>query len=470
MNESGSTSIQRKLKSGARLAISRTSRLLPLDLRRKRQLKRELKSLLRSQWFSEEWHIQNQLRQLQRLISFAKERSLFYRRRFGECGIEPNDIRSLDELRHIPIVSRQDIEANRDALLSAGRAGHGGESRAPWFSSSSTGFPVDESAAITEEALLLRHWENCGYKIGRKAVFVVVDANRADSNSANIDAAYNWHRFALGGLSDKNLGDICHRMKAVGAEFIFGHPGALEVLADSVLHWGIELKFQGVMTGWEILTDLARSKLEKAFDAKVYDWYGLSFPAAAMGQCHYCEGYHLFSEQGILEIVDSQGDPVSKKGETGRIVVTNFTNKALPLIRYDTGDMGVFSGEKCRCGRELPKPVDRVVGRSRDMIIGHDGRYLEPSVFQAVFSGLGIAAADFRLIQTGRNRFSVTLVRGPQGRDEMLDRLQKTLAELIGGRPSIEIGIAERIESESGKTISVERRMADSETVEKVSA
>jgi phenylacetate-CoA ligase len=459
-----------RMKSGVNEAIGLAPRIMPVDLRRKKKIKRRLKFLLRSQWFPEEWHIENQCRELRHLISFAKEHSSFYREQFKRCGIKENDIRSPDQLRHFPIISRQDIEANPDGF----KAVHGGSNRAilklPWYSQSSTGFPIDEPAAITEEALLLRHWDNCGYKVGRPAIFVVNDQEPCDGNPGNYDAAYNWHRFALGGLADKNLGDLCHKMKAINAEFIFGYPGALELLADSILQWGIELTFQGVVTGWEILTDLARSKLEKAFDAKVYDWYGLSFPGAAMGQCHYCDGYHLFSEQGILEIVNSKGEPISKEGETGRIIITNFSNRAFPLIRYDTGDLAVYSGEECRCGRGLPSPATRIVGRSRDMLTGHDGRYLEPSIFHAVFSGLGIAAADFRLVQTGRDNFSVTLVQGPRGRDEVVDQLRKMLTEIIGGRPSIEIDIAERIRSEDGKTKSVERRMADSEAVERVTA
>lgn len=459
MSGPGSTNIRHRLKSAASPATRLIARLLPIDLGRGRKLKRKLAFLLRSQWFSREWHLQNQHKELASLVSFAGENFPFYRELFSRCGIEGNRIRSLDDLRRIPVISRREIEANLEARASGDDVGGSGVLKSPWFSLSSTRFPMDEQAAVMEEALLLRHWENCGYKMGRPAVHVVNDAGTADDDSVNCEASHNWHRFFIAGLGDRNLGELCHGIKAVGAEFIFGQPGSLELLADSILQWGIELTFQGVITGWELLTDQVRGKLEKAFNAKVYDWYGLSFPSAAMGQCHYCEGYHLFSEQGILEIVDAQGNPVSTKGETGRVVITNFSNRALPLIRYDTGDMAVFSGEECRCGRGLPQPAGRIVGRSRDMLIGHDGRYLEPSIFHALFSGLGMAAANYSLIQTGQDRFSVTLVTGPRGRDEMVDSLKKMLTELIGGRPSIEFDFAERIESREGKTRPVERRM-----------
>lgn len=319
-----------------------------------------------------EWHIEYQEKQLRLLIDSASKYVPFYIETFKTEGIDPVTIRKLGDLARLPVISKSTLKNNLRRFQS-------GNTRLVLVSHKServgdvaSGFPVEKEAAIIEEALVARHWENCGYELGRPVIYLT----NHSFNGRREPHAYDWirnrHYFDLGQLTAKTLSEYCRSIKATGAEFIFGYPSALEIFADFIIRWEIKLDFLGVMSAGEVLTNIAREKIESAFGAKVHDWYGLSFPAASMGQCHYCEGYHLFSEYSILELVDFDGNSVSKKGKVGRIVVTNLSNHAMPLIRYDTGDLGVYCGEPCRCGRGLPKIVENIPGRAQDLHISDD--------------------------------------------------------------------------------------------------
>ncbi len=458
MSQASLQNLYRRVKSATVGAARGATVLTPFGLHKKRSFWRYLKFLRESQWMSPEWHAEYQEKQLRLLIDFASKHVPFYIEIFRTDGIDSDMIRNLDDLARLPVVSKSTLKNNLQRFLPEHTKHDLVSYSSGWIPDMASGFPVEKEAAIMEEALVARHWENCGYELGQPAVYLSNRSIRGEQESYTYDGVHNRHYFDMGLLTAKNLSRYCRKIKSTGAEFIFGYPSALEILADFIIQWGIELDFHGVMSAWEVLTSTAREKIETAFGAKVYDWYGLSFPAASMGQCHYCEGYHLFSEYGILELVDFDGNLAAEKGKVGRIVVTNLTNHAMPLIRYDTGDLGIYCGEPCRCGRGLPRIVDKIPGRAQDLLISGDGRYLTPGSFYALFSEFGIPAAKFRIIQNDRRSFSVKLIQGLECRDEIIGCLKKALAEQIGGDPEIGVEVVDRIETEDGKMRSVTRK------------
>jgi len=199
------------------------------------------------------------------------------------------------------------------------------------------------------------------------------------------------------------------------------------------------VKFQGVITGGEILTNIVRAKIEKAMNAKVYDLYRYAFPAVSMGQCCYCDGYHLFSENCFLELIDLNGDPVTEQGKVGRLVVTNFSNRTLPLIRFDTGDLGIYDGSQCDCGRGMPKIVRKIAGSHDELLIDAKGKYLSPGVLQTTMSEAGFQAIKYQLIQNSRNKFKLKLVRNSEYGSEDLNKIKSMLINRLGEGSEIEI-------------------------------
>jgi phenylacetate-CoA ligase len=137
------------------------------------------------------------------------------------------------------------------------------------------------------------------------------------------------------------------------------------------------------------LTQGMRDRVESATRLTVYQSYGLNEIGVV---AHRCEAgrYHVNAEHCLVEIVDETGSPC-KASETGRIVVTGLTNFAMPLIRYDTGDLGVAVAGACNCGRTLPS-FGTIVGRYRPMQYTPEGTARRVNIIQRTIEELPLDA------------------------------------------------------------------------------
>ncbi len=419
----------------------------------KAKFRRYLDFLRKSQWRPAEWHREYQKSQLRSLIDYSAEVVPYYRRLFKTVGVDPASVVEPEDLRAVPILSRSDLERN---ILEIIPESIGDESERAG-SAIKGSFPISNTAMIMEEAFFIRHLENTGYKPGSPCIFLLNDFPGTGEDTYRYDRSRNRHYYSIASLNQKNLEAFFKKMKSSGAVYIYGYPSALEILADHTLTWEIDLKFQAVVTSGEILTNAVRGKIEQAFETKIYDLYNLSFPVIGMGQCHYCDGYHLFSEYGILELIDFDGNPVGVNDRVGRIVGTNFTNRAMPLIRYDTGDLGIYGNETCDCGRGLPRLIKKLPGRKDNLLISQDGRYIPPGFFQTLFSETGVPSAMYQLIQRSRENFKLRMVRGPEYDENIVAALKIRLLEHIGEKSLIDVEWVEKIESTDGKARSVIR-------------
>jgi phenylacetate-CoA ligase len=382
----------------------------------------------------------------------------FYRDLAKTGKIDPGQIFSIHDLREFPVIMESDLRSNFNNFLSDLSENVDYVSMALSRKYSETFYmPVDETTLISDRALLARHYENAGYSIGSPVLCFVNTIEGSDDEKYRFDKANNRYYFAANHLDRKNLAYYCGKIKDSRAGFIIGYPSALEVFADHVLEWEIDLSFQGVITSGEVLNNVVRYKIEKAFDAKVYDLYHRSFPIIGMGQCHYCDGYHLFSEYCIVELLDFDGNTIEEEGKVGRIVATNISNRILPIIRFDTGDLGVYDGNNCECGRGMPKMVRKIVGSQKELLISADGRYVPPGTLQAIFSEYGYPAARYQLVQNNRNKFKLKLVRGPEYKSDSLEKIKNNLRERLGGDSDITIEPVDVIGGEGEKKESILR-------------
>jgi phenylacetate-CoA ligase len=407
-------------------------------LRNIRRFNRMLRFLRDSQWRSIGWHQEYQKKKLRRLLKFSAEKVPFYRQFLQIQGMTPEEAKLVDNLEIFPIITEADLRSNFNGFISE-RTGNDDFICMALSRRYSEKFylPVDTDTYLEDKALVARHYENVGYRIGSPLICFVNEINGLENESFRIDKDSNRYYFSSNNLSRRNLADYCKKIKETNSGFIFGYPTSLEIFANYVLEWEIEMKFQGIITSGEVLTDSAREKIERAFNAKVYDFYHYSFPVLGMGQCHYCEGFHLFSEYCFLELVDFNGHQVRDTGKVGRLVVTNTSNYAFPLIRFDTGDLGIYDGSSCDCGRGLPKVVRRISGTKKELLIGADGGYVLPGALQELLSEAGYSSSKYQLIQETRNRFKLRLVRGPESKTDDIDRIKGKLRERLGDNSDV---------------------------------
>jgi phenylacetate-CoA ligase len=157
--------------------------------------------------------------------------------------------------------------------------------------------------------------------------------------------------------------------------------------------------------GAEPWSEGIRRALEAAFGCPAYDIYGLSeiIGPGVAGECAEREGLHVADDHFFPEIVDPPtGEPV-EPGRSGELVLTTLTKRAMPLVRYRTGDLTALIPERCRCGRTSIR-IERIKGRADDMLIVR-GVNVFPSEVEATLLAVADLAPHYQLVVDRRAAF-----------------------------------------------------------------
>jgi phenylacetate-CoA ligase len=185
----------------------------------------------------------------------------------------------------------------------------------------------------------------------------------------------NNRAISVGQLDETDLNKIASQLNSVCPSLLYGYPSVLYLLARHLLHHKIAVdSIDRVITTSEMLFHGQRKLIEQAFHAPVYDEYGCPEAGLIAGECHQHQGLHYAMEICLLEVLDDTNTRVPI-GNVGRLVATNLFNRAMCLIRYDTGDVGAVSDEPCECRRGLLQ-IKNLGGRTRDLIYTPDKKFV----------------------------------------------------------------------------------------------
>jgi phenylacetate-CoA ligase len=190
--------------------------------------------------------------------------------------------------------------------------------------------------------------------------------------------------------------------------YMYGYASSLNLLAQFAELTNTPLHLKCIISNAEPLYEHVRLRLEKVFQCRVYDTYG-GTEGAFMGFECSSGRMHLCPDFGVMEIVREDGTPC-EPGESGNVVVTGLTNRAMPLIRYPNGDTAAWAkDQRCRCGCSFPV-IERIEGRTDDLIELPDGRVvgrLDP-VFKSEFP-----IREAQIIQKNDLSIRVLIVKDP---------------------------------------------------------
>lgn len=169
-------------------------------------------------------------------------------------------------------------------------------------------------------------------------------------------------------FNDRERAACCALINRVKPEAIVGYSGMLVDIARYARdHKALTWKARSMVNAAEGLQSGQRELLEQYLVEEVFLSYGSrEFMSIGM-ECEHHTGYHIATDNLVIEVVDESGQPLPP-GKEGRIVLTDFHNAATPFIRYEVGDIGVMApDEPCPCGRPFPR-LAVVDGRLQDMI------------------------------------------------------------------------------------------------------
>jgi phenylacetate-CoA ligase len=352
--------------------------------------------------------ITHQNKCLRSVVKRAYDSVPFYRRKFDAVGVKPEQIKTVEDLSKLPLVSKSEIRQSPEDIISTD---YSIDSLRVLSTSGSTGQPLRVLISKEEDgfrkAKHLRANLSCGHKFYNRWLTVTSPSHFSEVGGIQkLLHFYSPNFVSVFWDVDRQLSAICEFKPQV----LDGYSSSLALLAREVKKKGVSgINPRIIFGGAELVDSISRSTIEEVFEAPFYDQYAtIEFERMAW-QCPERSGYHIDADSLIMEFLDSKGDEVSA-GESGEIVCTSLFNYAMPLIRYKVGDFGVPSGEECPCGRALPL-MSRIEGRSDSLILLPGGRALSPRTITVAMGSfhLNKYIEQFRIVQERIDRIEIDL-------------------------------------------------------------
>lgn len=360
---------------------------------------------------------------LRRLIRHAYLHTQHYREAFDRIGLHPEDIRTLEDLRKVPILPRelaQSTVAQRTATWP--------EVAVTKTTSGSTGQPLE--VRMSAES---RHWRDAtrwrgfgwgGYHMGNKAMHLWGVPAIAPSRWMGLKLALD-HRLRRDIYancmirSKEKLLAMTHTIVRERPQAILGYAQAIADLARFVNAEGLRTwDTIPVIYGAERLWPHDRADVAQAFGPEVYETYGCREFMLMGSECEAHDGLHESVENLIVELLVREPDGTlraARPGELGEVAVTDLHNLACPFIRYFTGDLAMARDTApCSCGRTLPRfgPVE---GRVTDTMRDADGNPVEGILFNILFLNMAKHTRQFQVVQRADRRLILRIVPAPGG-------------------------------------------------------
>lgn len=325
-------------------------------------------------------------RRLGHLLFHAARSNTFYGRRLQDAGIEWADpVIQLDPYRALAALAPVTKLELRNA---GGSALDGGQVRVSWHSSSSSG-STGEPFRVFYDA---RTWANLKHLVKLRARWAcgvrptdrvaLLDAVTPGKSAFTRERSGRCARISILRPSE----DVAAALRAFDPDAVYGLPSALLEAAYALHRGGDSLSVRAVFTSGELLDGSTRAFLGNAFQAPVYDVYGTSETKEIAWECP-AGGMHLNADVVRLEVLDDSGRSLPA-GQEGDLVATSLLNRAMPLLRYRTGDRGVLLPRTCACGRSSPL-LGVVTGRAADVLVLRGGQRISPYALTCALERVG---------------------------------------------------------------------------------
>ncbi|MCD6573137.1 MAG: phenylacetate--CoA ligase family protein [Thermoplasmata archaeon] len=399
------------------------------------------KWLMKTQWLPPEELEELQNKMLQIIIKHAYENVPYYRRIFDERGLKPEDIQTKEDLKLLPVLTKDDVRRHFNELIAKNVSKYGPYA---FESGGTTGKPLkfykDRTSSFVHSAAVWRYRNWAGYRYGKKWVIMRYETFTGSNQKIPYRVEGNTMYLSSFHLKYENVGDYLSIIEKFNPEAIWAFPSMLYIMAKYIDNQGSKFKFnlKAIFTSSETLFEHQRKLIEEAFDCKIYDWYGSNEGIISAAECP--EGNYHITEEGIIEIVDYKNNICSVR-ESGKVVGTSLWNYAMPFIRYELGDIASFSNKKCKCGRNLPL-LGSVEGRIDDIIVTKDGR-LVGRLDEAFHYSFGIR--ESQIIQHEIGKIIVKIVRDVTFSNKDIEILDKELKKRLGNDMQISYEFVDEI-------------------------
>ena len=402
----------------------------------------KLRFLMQSQYWSRKQLDDYQNERLHRLLEHAFTTVPFYMDYAKEHNLKASDIRTKDDLRLLPVVSKEIMR--KEGIERFTSMTYPPAKRIMMSSSGSTGQPFKHY--ITKEdysmdiAANLRGWYLMGWRLGDK--YIKISQNPRSSLLKRLQDWVTRNMYvATADLSDRHLFEIMQQIEEYKPVVIRSYPDPLYIIAQFRLqHPEFTYTPLAITTTGNTLHDHVRKTIEQAFHCPVYDSYASEGNAVCF-ECPAHSGYHVAEEYGITEVLDDAGHSVVK-GQ-GRVVTTDLWNYAHPFIRYDVQDRVEVTDEPCPCGR-AHKRLLRILGRDNEVLVAPNGKrfivhhytvFFEPTVTPELNDSID----QFQIIQHKDKTSTILLVVNERYNDSVAAYLCRYWENEFGSKVDVKV-------------------------------
>lgn len=419
--------------------VGRLSFPLSSYLYNRKGIARHYRNLLRSQFFCQAALKEIQLRKLKNIVKYAYYFVPYYQRLFNKIKLNPRDIKSLEDIRFIPPLTREELVTHFEELINvrfrtsipvANRTSREPGEPIPFAkfrkhklvrntSSGSTGVPTifyeDGSISALNWAYELRCKNWYGIQPGeREARMVSLSTKSMPSNKIMRMRKLLWNQLILPGV---NLGDehfeMCLRqIIEFKPKVLWGFTSALVGLAKYIQGKNADLGLYrpSLIIGRAApLFDHDEKVLREVFDCPVSDIYSAREVGHIAAKCP--QGTFHINQENLVVETDSKLFSERDHGQ-GELLVTTLAPTPMPFIRYRMGDIGEVTESKCVCGRTL-LTLSSLLGRTEELFKTKDGRIISPIFWSLTFMDHALAGAisRFQVIYTKGGNIHIKIVR-----------------------------------------------------------
>ncbi len=408
---------------------------------------------------------QLQLERLEATLSRIYRNVPFYRRKFDEVGFDPDDLRSIADLRRLPFTTRDDLRENypyglfavplRDVVRVHASSGTAGASTV-------IGYTRND----------VKTWSNLVARILVSGGVTKDDVVQIAFDYGLFTGAFGFHYGAerLGAsvipISSGNTSRQIRIMQDYKTTALVATPSYALHLANAMIAAGVNrnaLSLRHGLFAGEPWSEATRDEIEDKLKIRATDNYGLSevMGPGVSGECLEKRGLHIQEDHFLVELVDPGTLEPVRPGEPGELVLTTLTKEAFPVVRYRTRDLVSLAADRCPCGRTSVR-MSRVKGRTDDMLIVK-GVSVFPAQLEAVLREVEGTEPHFQLVLERRGALDHATVLVEMSESIFFDEMRKQtqLRDAIQARLASDLGVSFEVKLVQRKTLAPGRRVVD---------
>ncbi len=393
-----------------------------------------------------------QLHQLKLQLRRCYRNSEFYKEKLKKTGITPDEVRSLDDVSHLPLTTKSELQEEQQTPPHFGR--YTVTPPETWAelhpSPGTTGSPINTIWSHEDVKHISRWTARTMWTFGVRPGDIIQNGFGYGIWVAGISIHYASKElgcFVIPEGATKTERQIEYLLNP-GSTVLVGTPSYALYIAERLKQRGIspkEIPLRVGCFGGEVGAEIpaTREKIERGLGIDAFDYYGLAeIGPTIASECSQKAGIHWVEDHLLVEVIDPETQKPSAPGEVGVLVITHLTKEANPMIRYWTDDYARLDKRKCKCGRTHARSPGGILGRVEDRLVC-DGKSFFPSQVENIVRGLAELSDEFSIElttdPTSGKEVCTLIVECPRGEDipKVTSQLERGVKEECKVLPEI---------------------------------